>query len=65
MLDQFSRTELLLGKEKIQKNLNIISLLIHLALILFFIMTKEPYACSLIFILFVFKSFLLFTNEKK
>ena len=55
----------LLGKEKIQKNLNIISLLIHLALILFFIMTKEPYACSLIFILFVFKSFLLFTNEKK
>ena len=55
----------LLGKEKIHKNLNIISLLIHLALILFFIMTKEPYACSLIFILFVFKSFLLFTNEKK
>ena len=55
----------LLGKEKIQKYLNIISISIHLLVILFLIMTKEPYACSLIFMLFVFKSFLLFSNEKK
>ena len=55
----------LLGKEKIQKYLNIISISIHLLVILFLIMTKEPYACSLIFMLFVFKSFLLYTNEKK
>ncbi len=55
----------LLGKEKIQKYLNIISISIHLLVILFLIMTKEPYACSLIFILFVFKSFLLLSNEKK
>lgn len=55
----------LLEKEKIQKYLNIISISIHLLVILFLIMTKEPYACSLIFILFVFKSFLLFSNEKK
>ena len=54
----------LLGKEKIQKYLNIISISIHLLVILFLIMTKEPYACSLIFMLFVFKSFLLFSNEK-
>ena len=55
----------LLGKEKIQKNFNILSILFHFVLILFLIMAKEPYACSLVFILFVFKSFLLFTNEKK
>ena len=55
----------LLGKEKIQKYLNIISISIHLLVILFLIMTKEPYAFSLIFMLFVFKSFLLFSNEKK
>lgn len=55
----------LLGKEKIQKYLNIISISIHLLVILFLIMTKEHYACSLIFMLFVFKSFLLFSNEKK
>ena len=55
----------LLGKEKIKKYLNIISISIHLLVILFLIMTKEPYACSLIFMLFVFKSFLLFSNEKK
>lgn len=53
------------GKDKIKKCINIISLVLHLVVILFLIMTKEPYACSLLFILFVFKIVLYFISEKR
>lgn len=53
------------GKDKIKKCINIISLVLHFVVILFLIMTKEPYACSLLFILFVFKIVLYFISEKR
>lgn len=52
-----------LDNHKLSNILKYLSLLIHFLLVLFLIMTKEPYACSLVFLFFIIK-LILFSKEK-
>lgn len=54
----------ILEKEQTLKRLTVISITIHIFLVLFLIITKEPYACSMVFILLIFKLFLYFSARK-
>lgn len=53
-----------LDNYKLQKITNILSLLIQFIILLLLIITKEPYACSLVLILFIVKFILLAFKEK-